>query len=195
MSEAELKDELAAIEVQTGYVLQLQQQTDAAHKIYQDIINSKPSDSSVFATAENNIITLRKMNEKLFDSIKRSAKAVTNDHKLSPRQKSAIHLNRCLVLMAGKGGHEGTAIAESLRKEFPDSEFPVLVLASLYYNEKNYAKCDETLNSYIKAYPANCLQSLLTLAHIPLSLGKYADAIKSLSSIAAIQHRYISLYI
>jgi hypothetical protein len=41
LSPNELKDELAAIEVQSAYVLQLQAQTEAAHKIYQEIINSK----------------------------------------------------------------------------------------------------------------------------------------------------------
>ena len=99
------------------------------------------------ATASNNIITLRKSNEKVFDSLKRANRANdVADHKLSPRQKSAIHLNRCLLLMAAAApGAESLTVAEQLRKEFPDSEFPVLVLAAMHYGEKNFAKCEEVL--------------------------------------------------
>lgn len=70
------------------------------------MLNDKPSDESVVATASNNIITLRKGNEKLFDSLKRSERASKVDEsKLSVRQRRAIQLNRCLLLMMGKKVH------------------------------------------------------------------------------------------
>lgn len=55
------------------------------------------------ATASNNVITFRRQEEKIFDSLKRSNKAShVDDEKLSQRQKRAIQLNRVLLLMYGK---------------------------------------------------------------------------------------------
>ena len=48
-----------------------------------------------------NVVPLQE--EKIFDSLKRSSKAFNvDDDKLSLRQKRAIQMNRCLVLIYGK---------------------------------------------------------------------------------------------
>jgi signal recognition particle subunit SRP72 len=146
LSEAEIKDELASVLVQQAYVLQSQEQLDRAHGLYTQVLQSKPSDQAVLATASNNLISLRKQDEKMFDSLKRSEKAVSVDEeKLSTRQKRAIHLNRCLLLMYGKRGDQSQALVETLQKEFPNSEIPALVQASLYFREKAFDKCTTVL--------------------------------------------------
>jgi len=91
--------------------------------------------------------------------------------------------------MYGKKAGESIEVAQSLHKDFPNSEFPVLVLASLYYRENNFEKCNEVLNEYISSFPKNCLQSQLSLAHIPLSRGDLTQAIQLLQQIPSLAHK------
>jgi signal recognition particle subunit SRP72 len=154
-----MRDEMAVLEVQKGFVWQLQGKREEALAVYTAALNDKPSDEAVVATASNNIIAMRRKDEKMFDSLKRSERAskVSQD-KLSLRQKSAIQLNRSLLLLRGKKGEQGVQDVAALQKEFPGSEFPVLVLASLYYREKQGETCAQVLDDFIKAYPTNSTQ-------------------------------------
>jgi hypothetical protein len=97
----EIKDEMAVMDVQQAYILQCLHKHDDAANIYHSVLNAKfvfslfvscwlalfldvncsivcvlfffsrPSDSAVLATASNNLIALRKKDEKLFDSLKK----------------------------------------------------------------------------------------------------------------------------
>ena len=104
-----------------------------AQLMYTAILNDKPSDEAVVATASNNIITLRQKGEKIFDSLKRSERAAkVPAAKLSARQNRAIQLNRSLLRLHGKKGEQGLAEVAALQQEFPGSEFPVLVHAMMF---------------------------------------------------------------
>jgi len=185
-SPEEIKDELAVLTVQQAYVLQCQGKPAEALQLYLQVLEEKPSDEAVVATASNNIITLRKKDEKIFDSLKRSNKAASvSSGKLSLRQQRAIQSNKCLLLLYGKKGDQSREAVENLRKEFPGSEVPVLVLASMYYREKNMDKCDAVLDNYIKSSPHDCLQAKLTKAHILLLQGKLSECTEALKALGA----------
>ncbi len=77
----------------------------------------------------------------IFDSLKKQDKALgTDDSKLSVRQRSVLHLNRCLLLLVGKQADKCREELEVLIQQMPDSEYPHLVLAALAYREKNPAR-------------------------------------------------------
>ena len=63
-------------------------------------MKSKPSDESVLAVAENNIVGINQTHD-LFDSFKKlkHATSETMNQKLTSIQKKVIGVNRCLVLM------------------------------------------------------------------------------------------------
>jgi hypothetical protein len=90
LSAEELKDELAVILVQRAYILQLQQNNDAAHDLYQSVLTDKPSDQAVVAVASNNIIATRKKDEKLFDSLK-----VMHGRSVCPLEGTRARDSRC----------------------------------------------------------------------------------------------------
>jgi hypothetical protein len=91
----------------------------------------------VLATANNNLVSLRQGAD-IFDSLKKQDKALgTDESKLSARQKSVLHLNRCLLLLVGKQADKCREELEVLIQQMPDSEYPHLVLAALAYREKN----------------------------------------------------------
>ena len=63
----------------------------------------RPSDAAVIATASNNVVTLRKKEERLFDSVKRLERALKVPvEKLSLRQRIGVQQNHCLLLLLGK---------------------------------------------------------------------------------------------
>lgn len=182
----EIKDELAVLTVQQAYVLQCQNKPTQALQLYLQVLEDKPSDEAVVATASNNIITLRKKDEKIFDSLKRSNRACAiKAGKLSLRQQRAIQSNKCLLLLLGKKGDKSREVVEKLQQEFSGSEVPVLVLASMYYREKNTDKCDAILDNFIGKHPTDCLQAKLTKAHLLLLQGKFTQTIQALKDLGA----------
>lgn len=185
-TEEEIKDELAVLTVQQAYILQCQNKPAEALQLYLQVLEDKPSDEAVVATASNNIITLRKKDEKIFDSLKRSNRAsAVNPGKLSLRQQRAIQSNKCLLLLYGKKGDKSKEVVENLQQEFSGSEVPALVLASMYYREKNMDKCNQVLDEFIRSNPQDCLQAKLTKAHILLLEGKFTPAMQALKELGA----------
>jgi hypothetical protein len=68
--------------------------------LYSTVLKSSPSDESVLAVAENNIVGINQAHD-LFDSFKKlkHATSETMNQKLTSMQKKVIAFNRCLVLM------------------------------------------------------------------------------------------------
>ena len=105
LSEAEVADETAVLRVQEGYLLQRMHQPDAALPLYLQVLQQHPSDAAVVSVASNNVISLRSGEQKVFDSLKRSSKAVqghVDEEKLTSRQRLLLTFNRSLVLLSSK---------------------------------------------------------------------------------------------
>lgn len=101
--EKDIANSCAVLEVQRGYILQRQGRQNDALQIYQDVLQGQPSDEAVVAVASNNIISLRRGDEKLQDSLRKSQRASSVPaHKLPARQRQSILFNRCLVLLLSK---------------------------------------------------------------------------------------------
>eukprot|EP00808_Paulinella_micropora_P025806 g45037.t1 len=184
------QDELAVLVVQMAFVLQLLHKPKEANDMYLKALGNKPSDEAVVATANNNLITLRRQGEKVFDALKRSERTLkVPAHKLATRQLRAFRLNHCLLLVYGKKGEKVEKQVEDLQQEFSDSEMPILVLAALYFRQKNYGKCNEVLQNAIRKNPEGALQARLTLAHIALSRRDLSSAVEALRSITQVVHR------
>jgi len=183
--EQTIKEELAVIRVQKAYILQVQGKNEQAMAVYVDVLNDKP-DEAVLAVCCNNIISLRRKDEKLFDSLKKSGRAAAvTQWKLTVRQRRAVSLNRCLLHLYGHKGDKCREEVSKLQAEMPSSEFPVLVLASHYYREKKMDKCDAVLDEHIAKYPNNCTQAKLTKAQLLLLQGKAQEATQALLALDA----------
>ena len=76
LSDAKIADELAILKVQEAYLLQRTRQPEAALTLYNAVLHQHPSDSAVVSVASNNVISLRSGEEKVFDSLKKSSRAL-----------------------------------------------------------------------------------------------------------------------
>ncbi len=160
----DVHDELAGVNVQLGYVYQLQGNAEEALKAYESVLahpSGKLADAAVAATANNSmdvqsmrlllnaclinvlfefadLVSLRHGDSKIFDSLKKQDRAFnTDDAKLSARQKAVLQLNRCLLLLVGNQADKCRDLLTQLQRESPESESPTLVLAALAHREKN----------------------------------------------------------
>lgn len=186
LSAEEVEDEVAAILVQRAFVLQLQGHTDRANDLYKAVITAKPSDSSVSATASNNLVALRRGDEKVFDSLKRSAKALlVEEEKLSPRQKRTIGLNRALLLLhGGTGKHnlgKAKEILDVLGKTYPDSEVVTLALAALHWRSGDAQTAEEILRA--NGNGNGSIRCRLASVHLTLARGDIAGAATQLQAL------------
>lgn len=184
------QDELAVLVVQMAYVLQLLRKPNEAKEMYLKVLSQKPSDEAVLATANNNLMTLRRQGEKVFDALKRSERALkVSPHKVTTRQLRAFRLNHCLLLVYGKKGDKIQKQISELQSAFEGSEMPTLVLAALYYRQKNYSKCMQTLQEAIDKNPESALQARLALAYMALRNKDLGGAVEALRSITQVAHR------
>lgn len=180
----EVKDEQALLSIQKGYILQLQGNVEEAMNIYTAALNDKPSDEAAVATALNNIVTLRGKEEKLFDSLKRMERASkVAEYKLSQSQKRAILLNRCLLLLGKKGEDQDLEVQVAAhQREFPESEFPTLVMAFLFSRKNLLDKSIACLDTRLKDFPQS-IQTRLTKAQLLQQQGKGAAASETLKAL------------
>lgn len=120
LSDAEIADEASILRVQEAYLLQCQHDHEAALSLYNEVLHQKPSDPTVVAVADNNLIACRHADEKVFDSLKRSNRALhlqaVDEDKLTVRQRQVMHYNRCLVLLSGKQFTQCRQQVEQMRK-------------------------------------------------------------------------------
>jgi len=186
-SQEEIDNELAVMRVQLAYLYQVMNRSDEAAKLYGEVLTSKPSDAGVVAVASNNIVSLRKKDEKLFDSIKKNEKCLkTAPHKLTARLKQAALFNKCLLFVHGKKHDQaGEAIAE-LEEMYPGSRLPLLANVAVWHKQKKYDEAVTALQAFVNskgAHASEVAEVKLTLAHIYLLQKNYMGAVDTLTSL------------
>lgn len=147
-SEEDIEIELQPISVMRAYVLHLLGDHDEAHARYSSILHTEKGDGPSIVTAANNSVALRSGEEKVFESLKRLARAAkVPEDSLSPRQRKALKYNQALLALYGKQNQRCQNICKELIAKYPDDEFPRIILASLYMREKQSAKSVNELDN------------------------------------------------
>jgi len=87
-TDEQIQDELSVIFAQLGYVKQLQNKTEEAIELYNQVLKSKPSDESISAVASNNMVAIKKEHDLLdsFGKLKQATSQIV-EQKLSINQK------------------------------------------------------------------------------------------------------------
>ena len=201
LTDAEIENELSVMYVQEGFILQSLSKTaqadgtenERALAIYTKILTQHPTDPNVLSVASNNVITLRTGSGRVWDSLKKSSKAIGNldlkDMTLSARQKSAIQLNRALALFHGKQYDKARDLLVALVKEFPSNVQQSIALAAVLAKDKARMKeAEEVFNTYLKTQsetaPIESVQAVyLGLTHLALMKNDFVQAAQVLSTL------------
>jgi len=182
-------EELAAIHVQRGCVLQRRGALEEAHELYNKVLKRKTGQSqevdiTVLAVACNNVVALRSEGRSLFDSLKRINVATKEslEHKLTRKQTIEITINKCLLLLQAHKMEEARRELQRLRDAFPGHPRVAITQAAMAYSEKNQKKCEEVLSSYLEEHP-DSEEVLLALAQLHARQGRLEQAIKALEKL------------
>eukprot|EP00899_Mesostigma_viride_P008537 jgi/Mesvir1/17685/Mv07865-RA.1 len=210
-TEEEVESELAALVVQLHYVRQLMGRSTEALAGYVDILKAKPDDPVALAVAACNLVALRGARE-MFDGLKRMDRLIDKaggklsltpalEGRLSQRQRDAILLNRCLLLLrsgkmdacrevlaamqgelasataqggggAGGGSNVGAAATRDLL---------VLLEAAVLLHEKKGEEADRLLAAHAQRSPD--ASDLLHLTRAEMAAAQ-KDATRALASLA-----------
>lgn len=194
----ELASELAVMQAQRGYVEQLLGNAAAAAALYAEALRGAPDAANVLVTANNNVVSLRGRDEKVFDSLKRSDRCLrVPPAKMSAEQLSGVRLNRCLLMLnSNNKGAECRALAERLAADQPDRAGPVLVLAQQLMRDGRADECRRALRDFCArktAAPADADRCRLALAHVELAQGgggaaAAAAAARELRAVQGLRH-------
>ncbi|XP_070540051.1 signal recognition particle subunit SRP72-like [Ptychodera flava] len=190
MTEEDIESEVAVIQVQLAYVLQLQGKNEEALKIYNNVFKSRPSDAGLLAVTCNNIITLNK-EQNVFDS-KKKIKTATADgleHKLTEDQRRVIAFNKCLLLMYTNQGEALRKFVKTLQSDYPERDVPHLIETAQLCREKHATKAIQQLQKYVDEKADPSVRIKLTLAQLHLSQGNIGQAYEALHSIEELQHK------
>lgn len=184
-SASEIDHELAGLRVQEAFILQQLSrlpgaqgtENEQALALYTRVLGDKATDPNVASIASNNIITLRSGSSKIWDSLKKSNKAMDIDLKdmtLSVRQRSTIQLNRALVLLHGRQNDKCRELLAGLTKEFHSNAQIALAQAAVLAKDKTRVRdAEESLRDWLKsnestATPEAVQSMYLGLAHLAL---------------------------
>ncbi|XP_065846118.1 signal recognition particle subunit SRP72-like [Oscarella lobularis] len=187
VADEEIEDELGAIKVQSAYAYQQLGQTSKAAKLYGQVLKTKPDDASLVAVASNNVICLNKDRD-LFDSTKK-AKALLSkqlNQKLNARQRSAVFLNRCLLLLYTNQSDQLAKLVTSLDS---NSELRCLIQAAQLHKDKKVTEAANLLQSYANQHGDRAVRVQLTLAQIHIAKGQIKEACDVLKGIRELQHK------
>lgn len=123
-----ISEELAAIDVQIGYCLQMQGRTSQAAGLYTKIIRSRPKDPALLAVACNNMVVVNKEHH-LFDSKKKIRLATSShcEHKLTRLQKQTIAVNNCIIAYLSNSPNL-RQLTEELRCTYPNLNLKALLV-------------------------------------------------------------------
>jgi signal recognition particle subunit SRP72 len=178
----EMDTELQPISVMRAYVLQLLGETEEAMSRYNTILKSEHGDDAAIATAANNMVSLRVGEEKVFESLKRIARATkVSEDILSPRLRKALRYNQALLAFHGKQNQRCQTICKDFISRDPTDEFPHLVLAALYFREKQFAKSEAELANVSTDF------GVLVKASLLIQSNKVKQAIEALESLQKIR--------
>ncbi|XP_077992578.1 signal recognition particle subunit SRP72-like [Glandiceps talaboti] len=202
MTEEDIEAELGVIKVQLAYVLQQQGKSDAALKLYNHVVKSRPSDIGLLGVACNNIVTINK-DQNVFDS-KKKMKSATADglvHKLTEQQRTTIAFNQCLLLMYTNQSEAFKRLIKTLQTKYPDSDVPYLIETAQLCREKHANKAIQQLQKYVDDHSDVSLRITLLLAQLHLVQGNTGQGCEVLRSIEELQHQpgmvsaLVSLYV
>eukprot|EP01098_Paradermamoeba_levis_P009981 TRINITY_DN4183_c0_g2_i1.p1 TRINITY_DN4183_c0_g2~~TRINITY_DN4183_c0_g2_i1.p1 ORF type:complete len:696 (-),score=300.27 TRINITY_DN4183_c0_g2_i1:40-2127(-) len=186
LTDRDIEDELAILNVQLAYALQMQNKIEEATQIYNDVLKIKPSDPIVLAVASNNIVSLRGDSD-LFDSSKKLKTALGAEEKLSVQQKNTIHFNHSLLLFRMNKAEQCREILAGMD---PKSPMTTLLNASLLHREKKTAEALNLLKKYLEEHSNDDNLSIqLTLAQLHLASNDIKGVISILESIKSIENR------
>ena len=187
-TEEEIESELAVIRIQHGYVLQLLGKSDRALKMYNQVLKNKPSDLAIAAVACNNIVTINK-DQNVFDSKKKIKTAISDslEFKLTSKQRQAIAVNNCLLLLHTNQIDQCRRSIQSLAKNFPSSAAEAALLsAALHCKEKKVQKAVDVLKEFAENHPDQSLVLSFTLAQLLLTQGHINQACETLRSLGEV---------
>jgi len=189
-TEEEIQDELAPVLAQGAYLMQLENKVDKATEIYNTIIQQKPSDISVLAVANNNLVAIQK-DMHFFDLEKKLRKASSDEvqKKLTFEQRRIIAFNHCLISFYMHKEQQCRREVQELQEKYPESPMPALILASLLLHKQKISKCEELLRSEIERQTSEDVQTKLSLAQVYLSQKNFEGTIEVLSTIDSIRHK------
>lgn len=185
----EIDDELASIRLQMAFVHHMHGNLDKARELYQTVVDSKPSDKTCTAVALNNLASLKpdQGRESLFDSSRKITTGMHGDvmQRMSPEQRRALQMNHCLLLMHMKKRDACLKEVEKLKQQYPQSDIPIIIHASLLYREHKYQDAKNLLITFIEhgvESGVDVVRSLLTLCQMELSkLGTVESTLSLLS--------------
>jgi len=172
-----LEDELSNILCQRAYIQQLLGQKDEATEIYNKVLKTKPSDETVVAIADNNLVALKK-DGSLFDSQKKLKHAAALEAKLTSEQKKVINYNRALVSLFMNKVDECREQVNSLMSEYPEEYRYTILKSSLLYKEKKFDESLKVLEDFKKKNGKN--DDLLDryMTQLYLNSGRDKDALQ-----------------
>jgi len=145
----DLQDELSSILCQRAFIQQLLGQKDEAAEIYNKVLKTKPSDETVVAVADNNLVALKK-DGSLFDSQKKLKHAAALEAKLTSEQKRVINYNRALVSLFMNKVDECREQVNNLINEYPTEYRYIILKSSLLYKEKKFDESLKVLEDFKK---------------------------------------------
>mmetsp|Transcript_53609 Transcript_53609/g.149138 ORF Transcript_53609/g.149138 Transcript_53609/m.149138 type:complete len:665 (-) Transcript_53609:128-2122(-) len=182
-------EELAAIQVQRGLVLQRRGGTAEANELYSRVLTqragqSREVDITVLAVACNNVVALRSEGKSLFDSLKRInvASKESLEHKLTLKQTIEIGVNKCLLLLQARKFDEAKRELQRLRERRSEHPRVAIVQAAIAQAEKKNKLCEETLQNYLAEHPGN-EEVLLCLAQLYSQQNQTVKAVEALAQL------------
>lgn len=194
-TEEEIASELNMIQVQIAYAYQQMGNHQQALDIYNQVLKHKPTDKSLLAILNNNIVSINQ-DQNIFDSRKKMKNAVAdlNETKLATFQRRVILMNNLLLLLntnQNKTAHE--ELNEFKRQFSSENQIDLLLVnAALLFNEKQTGNSIKLLEDAIKnsSYSVeDKLQLVLTLAQLYLEQKDFKSSIKTLKSLDKLTYR------
>jgi signal recognition particle subunit SRP72 len=175
--------DMAIINVQIGFVLQMMGKKEEAKEFYTNLISSKIQDLSSRSIARNNLLVLRE-NKDLFDSLKQMklANSTKSLATLNLNQQKLIQWNYCLLLMNMDSNKECSEILEHLMKQYQQEESFIILHAALKSKEKKFEEATIILNEFLKKFPkSNDVKLFLSQMH--LTKGNVEESLNILNSL------------
>mmetsp|Transcript_9101 Transcript_9101/g.26860 ORF Transcript_9101/g.26860 Transcript_9101/m.26860 type:complete len:663 (+) Transcript_9101:215-2203(+) len=184
-------EELAAILVQRGCVLQRRGMTEEASELYARVLRQRAGqprevDITVLAVACNNVVALRSEGKSLFDSLKRInvASKESLEHKLTRKQTIEIAINKCLLLLQAHKLEEARRELQRLRESHPGHPRVAVIQAAIAFTEKKTKPCEDILQAYLAEHPGN-EEVILPLAQLHAQQHRHDRAVEALGRLPA----------
>lgn len=194
-TDEEIASELNIIQAQIAYAKQLMDNNKDALDIYNQILKQKPTDTSLVAIVNNNIVSINQ-DQSIFDSKKRMKIATTDldQTKLAKFQRRVILMNNLLLLLNTNQNKLVQEEFNQFKKLYPnDNQIDLLLVnVALLFNEKQAQKSVKLLEEAIRNDSYNLedkIRLVLSLAQLYLEQKDFKASIKALKSLDVLTYR------